>query len=31
LVERVAELEKQMRELQTALARLEAERVVALS
>lgn len=31
LVERMAELEKQMRELQTALARLEAERVVALS
>ena len=31
LVERVAGLEKQMRELQTALARLEAERVVALS
>ena len=31
LVERVAELEKQMHELQTALARLEAERVVALS
>jgi len=31
LVERVAGLEKQMRELQTALARLEAEHVVALS
>lgn len=31
LVERVAGLEKQMRELQTALARLEAERGVALS
>ena len=31
LVERMAELEKQMRELQIALTRLEAERVVALS
>jgi len=31
LVERVTELEKQVRELQAALARLEAERIAALS